>query len=45
MGKSAGGTSLNINVRLSKNFTTLYNKMQEKNGDEFAELNGLSDKQ
>ncbi len=45
MGKSAGGTSLNINVRLSKNFTTQYNKMQEKYGEEFAELNGFSDKQ
>nr|DAZ28856.1 MAG TPA: anaerobic ribonucleoside triphosphate reductase [Caudoviricetes sp.] len=45
MGKSAGGTGLNINVRLSKNFTTQYNKMQEKYGEEFAELNGFSDKQ
>ena len=36
---------MNINVRLSKNFTTQYNKMQEKYGEEFAELNGFSDKQ
>lgn len=36
---------MNINVKLSKNFTTQYNRMQEKYGEEFAELNGFSDKQ
>jgi ribonucleoside-triphosphate reductase len=32
-----------INVRLSKNFTTQLNKLNEKYGEEFARLNGLSD--
>lgn len=36
---------MNINVRLSKNFTTQLNKLQEKYGEEFAELQGLSDGQ
>lgn len=35
----------NINIRLNKNFTTQFNKMQEKYGEEFARLNGLSDAQ
>ena len=34
-----------INVKLSKNFTTAFNKMQEKYGEEFSELNGFSDRQ
>ena len=34
---------MNINIRLSKNFTTQLNKLQEKYGEEFAELQGLSD--
>ena len=34
---------MNINVRLSKNFTTQLNKLNEKYGEEFARLNGLSD--
>ena len=34
---------MNINVKLSKNFTTAFNKMQEKYGEEFARLNGFSD--
>ena len=35
----------NINVKLNKNFTTQWNKMQELYGDEFARLNGFSDEQ
>lgn len=34
---------MNINVRLSKNFTTQYNKMLSEYGEEFARLNGLND--
>jgi hypothetical protein len=34
---------MNINIRLDKNFTTQFNKLQEKYGEEFAKLNGLSD--
>ena len=33
---------MNINVRLSKNFTTQYNKMLSEYGEEFARLNGLN---
>ena len=36
---------MNINIRLSKNFTTQFNKLQEKYGEEFAKLQGLSDEQ
>jgi anaerobic ribonucleoside-triphosphate reductase len=36
---------LNINIRLSKNFTTAYNKMQETYGEEIAKINGFSDGQ
>ena len=32
-----------INVKLKKNFTTQLNKLNEKYGEEFARLNGLSD--
>ena len=34
---------MNVNIRLSKNFTTQFNKLQEKYGEEFAKLQGLSD--
>ena len=34
---------MNINIRLSKNFTTAYNKMQEAYGEEVARINGFSD--
>ena len=34
---------MNINVRLSKNFTSRINKLNEEYGEEFARLNGLSD--
>ena len=34
---------MNIKIRLDKNFTTQFNKLQEKYGEEFARLNGLSD--
>jgi len=36
---------MNINIKLSKNFTTQYNKMQQEYGEEFAYLNGFGDKQ
>ena len=36
---------MNINIRLKKNFQTQFNKLQEKYGEEFANLNGLSDTQ
>ena len=36
---------MNINIKLSKNFTTAYNKMQEEFGEEIARLNGFSDTQ
>ena len=36
---------MNINIRLSKNFTTQYNKMQETYGEEMAAINGFSDGQ
>lgn len=34
---------MNINIKLNKNFTTQFNKLCEKYGEEFAELQGLSD--
>lgn len=34
---------MNTNIRCSKNFTTTYNKLQEKYGEEFTKLQGLSD--
>ena len=34
---------MNINVKLNKNFTTAFNKMKEKYGEEFEKINGLSD--
>ena len=36
---------MEINVRLNKNFTTQFNKLQEKYGEEFARINGFSDPQ
>lgn len=36
---------MNINIKLVKNFTTAYNKMQSEFGEEFARLNGFSDGQ
>ncbi len=36
---------MNINVKLQKNFTTQLNKMLAEYGEEFAQLNGLSDEQ
>ena len=36
---------MNINIKLAKNFTTAYNKMQTEFGEEFARLNGFSDGQ
>ena len=34
---------MNINIRTKKNFQTQFNKLQEKYGEEFANLQGLSD--
>ena len=34
-----------VNIRLNKNFTTAYNKMQEAYGEEMARINGFSDGQ
>lgn len=36
---------MNISVKLNKNFTTAYNRMQEKYGEDFAKLNGFDDNQ
>lgn len=36
---------MNINIKLMKNFTTAYNKMQDSYGDEIAKINGFSDSQ
>ena len=36
---------MNINVRLSKNFVTAFNKMQENYGEELAKINGFADTQ
>lgn len=35
----------NINIRLNKNFTTAFNKMQEAFGEELSKINGFSDGQ
>ena len=36
---------MNINVRLNKNFTTAFNRLQGQYGEEFSKLNGFSDGQ
>lgn len=36
---------MDINVRLNKNFTTAFNRMKAKYGEEFERLNGFSDGQ
>ncbi len=36
---------MNINVKLSKNFVTGFNKMQEAYGEELAKVNGFADTQ
>lgn len=36
---------MNINIKLGKNFTTQYNKMVEKYGEEFELINGFHDTQ
>ena len=36
---------MNINIRLNKNFTTQYNKLQEEYGTEIARINGFDDDQ
>ena len=36
---------MNIHVRLDKNFTTQYNKLQEECGTEIAKINGFDDAQ
>lgn len=34
---------MEINVKLGKNFTTQFNKMCEKYGEDFEKLNGFSE--
>ena len=36
---------MNVNIRLNKNFTTAFNKMQETYGEELSKINGFSDSQ
>lgn len=36
---------MNINIKLNKNFTTQYNKLQEEFGTEIAKINGFDDGQ
>lgn len=36
---------MNINIRLNKNFTTQYNKLQDEFGTEIAKINGFDDGQ
>lgn len=36
---------MNINIRLNKNFTTQYNKLQEEFGTDIARINGFDDAQ
>ena len=36
---------MNINIKLNKNFTTQYNKLQEEFGTEVAKINGFGDEQ
>lgn len=36
---------MDINIRLNKNFTTAFNKMQETYGEEISKINGFSDSQ
>ena len=36
---------MNINIRLNKNFTTAFNKMQEAFGEELSKINGFADGQ
>lgn len=38
-----GGKNLNINIRLNKNFTTQYNKLQEEFGTDIARINGFDE--
>ena len=36
---------MNINIKLNKNFTTQYNKLQEEFGTDIAKINGFDDNQ
>lgn len=36
---------MNINIKLNKNFTTAFNKMQDEYGEELSRINGFSDEQ
>lgn len=36
---------MQVNIRLNKNFTTAFNRVQEKYGEEFSKLNGFADEQ
>ena len=42
---AVGGKDLNINIRLNKNFTTQYNKLQDEFGTDIAKINGFDDGQ
>ncbi len=44
MGRRTGG-KMNVNIRLNKNFTTAFNKMQEAFGEELSKINGFADGQ
>ena len=36
---------MQINIRLSKNFTTQYNKLQAEYGEDISKINGYGDEQ
>ena len=36
---------MNITIRLNKNFTTAYNRLQAEYGTEIAKINGFADEQ
>ena len=40
-----GDNKVKINIRLNKNFTTQYNKLQDEFGTDIARLNGFDDDQ
>lgn len=36
---------MQINIKLSKNFTTMWNRLQAEYGEEMARINGFDDNQ
>lgn len=36
---------MNISIKLNKNFTTAYNRLQAEYGTEIAKINGFADEQ